>query len=98
MKFTATIHPPLLETLGPKQKCESKLLKLVQITFWATTRPINREQNITVDQVSQTRVDVCLYLNQRDAEIVKDMIHETLYRYFDPKYVTDINVEINTEL
>lgn len=98
MKCTAIIHPLLLRTLGSKEECENTLEELLKTTFWATTYPINREENIRVRQVDATQVDIRLDLNQRDAEIVKDMIHEALQRYFDPEYDTDINVEINTEL
>ena len=98
MKFTAHIHPVLLSALESKEECENRLEELLKTTFWATTHPINRETNIKVTQVSIAQVEVCLDLNQRDAEIVKDMIHEALHRYFKPEYDTDIDVEINTEL
>ncbi len=98
MKCTAIIHPLLLETLRSKEECENTLEELLKTTFWATTHPINREENIRVRQVNAAQVEVCLDLNQRDAEIVKDMIHEALYLYLQPEYDSDINVEINTEL
>ena len=98
MKFIATVYPELLESLGPKEACESKLKAVFENIFWATTLPINREQNIKVELVSHCHVDIRLDLNQRDAEIVKDMLYEALQRHFEPEYETDINVEINTEL
>ena len=98
MKFTATIHPALLETLGPKEECEATLEELFQRTFWATTLPINRERFIKTEKISPSKVGIRLQLNQRDAEIVKDVLYETLLRFLEPEYDTDIDVEINDEL
>lgn len=96
MKFTAVIAPGLLRTLG--ETCESMLLEVIQIALWVNTLPINQERDIQVKLVECCTVDIELELNQRDAEIVKDMIHEALVVFFDPDFTVDIEVEINTEL
>ena len=98
MKFNAIIHPLLLSKLGAKEECENRLEELLKTTFWKTTHTINRETNIRVMQVSTAQVEVRLDLNQRDAEIVKDMIYEVFHNCLQPEYDTDIDVEINTEL
>ena len=98
MKFTAQITPRLLGRLGPKEVCESHLLEVIQRALWAETLPINQERDIRVKLVEPLVVDIELELNQRHAEIVKDMIHEGLYVFFDPEYDSDIEVEINNEL
>ena len=98
MKFTAVITPKLLGLLGPREVCESRLLRAIQHILWSETLPINRERDIRVKLIEPLAVDIELELNQRDAEIVKDMIHEGLYVFFDPEFNSDIEVEINNEL
>ncbi len=97
-KFTVVITPRLLGCLGPCEVLESRLLGVVQHTLWAETLPINQERDIRVKLVEICTIDIELELNQRSAEIVKDMIHEGLYVFFNPEYNSDIEVEINNEL
>jgi hypothetical protein len=96
MKFKAVIAPALLRTLG--ESCSSKLLGVLENIFWSTTLPHNRERDIEVRLDEGLVVHVELDLNQRDAEVVKDMIHEAFSAFFDLESDSDIEVEINTEL
>lgn len=98
MKFTAVIAPGLLKTLGSKEACESKLQEVFEKALWSTTLSINRERNIQVEKLDRVTVDIELELNQRDAEIVKDMLHEALTDFFDPAFNSDVELEINDEL
>ena len=98
MRFTATIHPPLLKTYGDKQECEDRVLKIIKTALWTTTPRGHREYGITVKQVSLSCLDVRMELNYRDAETVKDFIYEALLINLEPEYDTDIDVDINNEL
>ena len=98
MKFTAVIAPRVLKTLGPQQACEAALLEVCEDALWSHTHPKNRERNIRVERVDRATVDIELELNQRDAEIVKDVLHEALMVFFDPDYNSDVDVQINDEL
>ena len=98
MKFIAVIGLRLMESLGSREACESKLLEVIQETFWSTTPPANQEQNIIVELADRITLDIEMELNLRDAETVKDIIHEAFLLFFDPEFASEIEVEINTEL
>jgi hypothetical protein len=98
MRFTATITPKLLQTLGSTEDCSNKLLEVLENIFWSTTLLHNREQDIEVVLDEEFVVHIELDLNQRDAEVIKDMIYEAFSAFFDPEFASDIEVEINNEM
>ena len=98
MRFIAAITPELLQTLGSTEDCQARLLQLFEEALWSTTPVINQEQDIRVVIEEDNSVHIELDLNQRDAEVVKDIIYEALDAFFDPEFNADVEVEINTEL
>ena len=98
MKYTATITPRLIGSLGTKGNCENALLCVFMNALWLDIPIQNREQNIRVAKVECCTLDIELELNCRSAEIVKDMLHEALDTFLEPEFNSDIDVEINDEL
>ena len=100
MKFTATITPGLLKTLGPRESCEGTLLELFKVTLWPDTATAIPNQSITVLAPEICTVDIKIDDDEvgRDAEVVKYMLHAALCVLFDPEYNSDIEMEINDEL
>jgi hypothetical protein len=98
MRFTAVIARRLLNPLGSKEQIEGTVQGVIETTLWLSLSPPYQEQNIHVEMCDRVTLDIDLELNQRDAETVKDIIHEALMIFFDPPYNSDVEVEINTEL
>jgi len=99
MKFTTFLSPVYLDALGDdKESREDKLLEIVQQTLWSTTSPQNQERNIIVEFYDLVTIDIYMEAGTRDPETVKDIIFEAFQIFFDPDYVSDIEVEINNEL
>lgn len=102
MKFTATITPRLLQPLGTREACESTLLGVFQRALWPGIPPENREQSIHLEQPEictlDIEIEIDLELVQRDAEVVKYMLHEALDARLKPEFQSDIEVSINDEL
>lgn len=97
MRFTATIALQYLDKLGDAERCEAKILDIIQQTLWSTTLPENQEQNIIVE-FDDLVIDIVMDSGTRDPETVKDIIFEAFNNFFDPEYSSDIDVEINNEL
>lgn len=100
MKFTATITPRLLKPLGTREACETTLLGVFQRAFWPGIPPENRDQSICLEhpEICTLCIEVDLELVQRDAEVVKYMLHEALDVRLKPEFQSDIEVYINDEL
>jgi hypothetical protein len=98
MKFTAAIAPGLLKTLGTTEACGSKLQEVLEADLWGDTCVPRQDQIIRVVLDEDNLVRIELDLLGRDAEVTKDLIYEALIVFFDPEYISDIDVEINNEL
>jgi hypothetical protein len=96
MKFTATIAPGLLKTLGTTEACESKLKEVLEAALWSFTLRKDQTIRVVLDEDGIVQIDLDLF--DRDVEVIKDWLYESLTIFFDSDFYSDVNVEINNEL
>jgi hypothetical protein len=95
MKFTANLAPRLLNLLEPNPL--NRLESLIETAFLGTKYYGIAPEDIEVN-LDGNVVHVSLTPDYGDVEIFKDILYEALLNFFDPKYNSEVEVEINDEL